>query len=65
MTELGSSNTSDIQTRVEDYLSDKIQTAADLDQLDSLLQRVQQQQDLLRKQVTLSLRLYITTSHHV
>ena len=38
-------------TRVEDYLNDKIQTAADLDQVDGLLQRVQEQQGLLRKQL--------------
>jgi hypothetical protein len=40
-----------IATRVEDYINDKIQSAADLDQVDSLLRRVQDQQDLLRKQV--------------
>ena len=38
-------------TRVEDYLNDKIQTAADLDQVDALVQRVQEQQNLLRQQV--------------
>lgn len=51
MAALELSRTGDIRTRVEDYLNDKIQTAADLDQVDSLLLRVQEQQDLLRKQV--------------
>ncbi|EXJ83537.1 hypothetical protein A1O1_07160 [Capronia coronata CBS 617.96] len=51
MAELQSSRTGDIWTRAEDYLSDKIQTAADLEQVDSLLSRVQEQQDLLRKQL--------------
>jgi len=37
--------------RVEDYLDDKIQTVADLENVDDLLSRVQQQQDLLRLQV--------------
>lgn len=43
--------TADVRTRVEDYLNDKIQTATDLDQVDALVLRVQEQQDLLRKQV--------------
>ncbi len=51
MADLELSRTGDLRTRVEDYLNDKIQTAADLDQVDSLLVRVQEQQDLLRKQV--------------
>ncbi|EXJ61845.1 hypothetical protein A1O7_02275 [Cladophialophora yegresii CBS 114405] len=51
MAELHQSKTGDVRTRVDDYLNDKIQTAADLDQVDSLLQRVQEQQDLLRKQL--------------
>ncbi|EXJ87247.1 hypothetical protein A1O3_04206 [Capronia epimyces CBS 606.96] len=51
MAELQSSRTGDIWTRVEDYLSDKIQTKADLEQVDGLLLRVQEQQDLLRKQL--------------
>jgi hypothetical protein len=37
--------------RVEDYLNDKLQTHADLDNLDSLLESVRSQQGLLRKQV--------------
>ncbi|KIX94804.1 uncharacterized protein Z520_09494 [Fonsecaea multimorphosa CBS 102226] len=51
MAELHMTKTMDVQTRVQDYLNDKIQTAADLEQVDSLLQRVQEQQSLLRKQL--------------
>lgn len=53
MTELhlSASKTADVHMRVEDYLDDKIQTAADLENVDDLLSRVQQQQNLLRKQV--------------
>ncbi|KIW19273.1 hypothetical protein PV08_03567 [Exophiala spinifera] len=51
MAELHLSRTSEIRTRVEDYLNDKIQTAADLDQLDNLLQQVQVQQNLLKQQL--------------
>jgi hypothetical protein len=49
---LTASQTADSRIRVEDYLDDKIQTAADLENVDDLLSRVQQQQELLRKQVT-------------
>lgn len=38
-------------TRVEDYLNDKLQTTADLEGLDILLENVQTQQDLLKQQV--------------
>lgn len=41
----------DRDIRVEDYLNDKLQTAADLDNLDALLENVQDQQILLKKQV--------------
>jgi len=41
----------DQQTRVYDYLDDKIQTVDDIDNLGTLLQGVQQQQELLQKQV--------------
>ncbi|EXJ66361.1 uncharacterized protein A1O5_10513 [Cladophialophora psammophila CBS 110553] len=51
MAEFQITKTVDVQTRVEDYLNDKIQTAADLDQVESLLQRVQEQQNLLREQL--------------
>ncbi|KAL8729686.1 MAG: hypothetical protein Q9181_004916 [Wetmoreana brouardii] len=37
--------------RVEDYLNDKLQTEADLDSLDSLLQTVRNQQALLKQQL--------------
>ncbi|KIW40541.1 uncharacterized protein PV06_07727 [Exophiala oligosperma] len=59
MAELQLSRTSDIRTRVEDYLNDKVQTAADLDQLDSLLQQIQGQQNLLKQQLEDAKR-----SHH-
>jgi len=39
------------QMRVYDYLDDKIQTVDDIDNLGTLLQGVQQQQELLLKQV--------------
>ena len=38
--------------RVEDYLNDKLQTFADLENLDGLLKSVQNQQILLHKQVS-------------
>lgn len=41
----------DGDTRVGDYLDDKLQTLADLDSLDALLQTVRNQHSLLRKQV--------------
>lgn len=37
--------------RVEDYLNDKLQTSADLENLDALLDNVLQQQTLLKQQV--------------
>lgn len=40
-----------MDTRVQDYLDDKLQSAADLDGLDALLENVKNQQDLLKKQV--------------
>ena len=44
----------EVQTRVQDYLDDQIQTAADLDGIDALLTRVAEQQGLLQRQVSLS-----------
>ncbi|KAL8887000.1 MAG: hypothetical protein Q9215_005367 [Flavoplaca cf. flavocitrina] len=38
-------------TRVEDYLNDKLQTTADLEGLDILLENVQTQQELLKQQL--------------
>lgn len=40
-----------VDTRLEDYLQDKLQTSADLETLDSLLDRVRTQQALLRAQL--------------
>lgn len=37
--------------RVEDYLNDKLQSQADLESLDSLLQNLRTQNELQRKQV--------------
>ena len=41
----------DADVRIEDYLNDKLQTYTDLENLDSLLKNVRNQQDLLRDQV--------------
>ena len=46
--------------RVEDYLNDKLQTHVDLENLDSLLKNVRQQQSLLKQQVYLAL-LHVQT----
>jgi hypothetical protein len=47
------SNTrSTMDIRVQDYLDDKLQSAADLDSLDSLLENVKEQQLLLKQQVS-------------
>lgn len=43
--------TDDRDARVGDYLDDKLQTLADLDSLDALLESVRNQHTLLRKQV--------------
>ena len=40
-----------MDSRVQDYLDDKLQSSADLETLDSLLANVRNQQDLLKKQV--------------
>lgn len=40
-----------MDSRVQDYLDDKLQSSADLETLDSLLANVKNQQDLLKKQV--------------
>ena len=50
--ELGIEGTMDeYNVRAEDYLNDKIQTPADLENIDLLLQGVKDQQILLRMQV--------------
>jgi hypothetical protein len=41
----------DNDVRVVDFLDDKLQSFADLDSLDSLLDSVKAQQDLLKQQV--------------
>ena len=41
----------EIQSRVQDYLDDQIQTAADLDGINALLARVEEQQNILQRQV--------------
>lgn len=41
----------DSDVRVEDYLNDKLQTGADLDNIDALLENVLKQQNLLKRQV--------------
>lgn len=43
--------TATMDARVQDYLDDKLQSAADLDSLDLLLDTVREQQELLKKQV--------------
>lgn len=40
-----------MDARVQDYLDDKLQSAADLESLDFLLGNVREQQELLKKQV--------------
>lgn len=42
---------SETQTRVEDYLDDQIQTVADLDRINALLARVEEQRNVLQTQV--------------
>lgn len=42
------------EARIEDYINDKLQTHADLEGLDDLLDKVRFQQDLLKQQVRLS-----------
>lgn len=43
----------ELHTRVDDYLNDKLQTASDIDTLDALLTDVQNRQALLKKQVSI------------
>lgn len=44
--------------RVEDHLNDKIQTNADLENLDNLLDSVRRQQALLKQQVRLWIQIH-------
>jgi RAD50-interacting protein 1 len=43
--------TGGVESRIDDYLNDKLQTLADLDNLDTLLENVQRQQALLQDQL--------------
>ena len=41
-----------MDVRVLDYIDDRLATSSDFDALDSLIEIVKEQQDLLKKQVT-------------
>jgi len=51
MTFRAAESTFQVDTRVLDYLDDKLQSAADFDTLDELLDSVKRQQNLLKQQV--------------
>lgn len=51
MTQNGTDMMGDCDPRVEDYLNDRIQTAHDLQNLDDILQNLQEQHDLQKRQV--------------
>jgi hypothetical protein len=51
MASLVASRSSELDSRVRDYLDDKLQTPADFEGLDALLQQARNQQELLKKQV--------------
>jgi RAD50-interacting protein 1 len=51
MASLVASRNSELDSRVRDYLDDKLQTPADFEGLDALLQQARNQQELLKKQV--------------
>ncbi len=42
---------SNMDVRVLDYIDDRLATSSDFDALDSLIENVKEQQDLLKKQV--------------
>lgn len=42
---------SELEARARDYLDDKLQTPADFEGLEALLQQAQDQQEVLKKQV--------------
>ena len=54
MASLTPSRSMGMDTRVRDYLDDKIQTSADFEGLDALLQQARNQQKLLKEQVWIS-----------
>ena len=51
MASLRATHSLDTEPRVQDYLNDKLQTTADLNGLDTLLQNVKQQHELLQAQL--------------
>lgn len=51
----------DQDVRVQDFLDDKLQSLADFDTLDSLLDNVKTQQDLLKRQVRCNQRQAIAS----
>lgn len=51
--------------RVQDYLNDKIQTPADLESLDRLLNKVKRQQQQLQKQVSCGSRNLILEQDNI
>lgn len=51
MATLSRESTGGVEARIDDYLNDKLQTLADLDNLDTLLENVQRQQALLQQQL--------------
>lgn len=57
----GTQNAQNLDVRVLDYLDDKLQSLADFDTLDSLLDSVKAQQDLLKQQVALCFSLVGTS----
>jgi len=54
-----------MDVRVQDYLDDKLQSSADLETLDSLLENAKSQQELLRKQLEDARRDYHDAQHHI
>lgn len=58
MATVSNASAEDRSTGVQDYLNDKIQIPTDLDTIDSLLLGVKDQQDLLKKQVSVSRRTF-------
>ena len=49
--EFSQSASTDVRSRIDDYLNDKIQTQTDLETLDNLLADVRERQGLLKNQV--------------
>jgi hypothetical protein len=51
-----------MDVRVLDYIDDRLATSSDFDALDSLIENVKEQQDLLKKQVIEHLGFKFTSS---